>query len=202
MTDFYSKLKFDTVDTVDTVNQHSTVAKMLQAFMSAITLSVLVFLFLSIFFVTYVSKVENEIFRDEVNQVLNEFQRVTENVESNVPYHTPQPLAVSELQVSDEEMSAWSDRNSKIIIESFKLVAIVFGSMVVLNVIIKLAFPQYISWMTVFSIVTRALVYLCFIGAAEFLFLRVVSSKYRTISTVEVKQKVFKKCAQVLSYVQ
>lgn len=198
----YSNLKFEKLDSIENTEKRSPVAKVLEAFMSAITLSVFVFLFLSIFFVTYVSKVENQIFRDEVNQVLNEFQRVTDKVESNIPYHTASPVSVSEIQVSDDEMNAWSDRNQKIIIESFKLVGIVFGSMIVLNVLIKLAFPQYISWMTVLRIVARAFLYLCFIGAAEFLFLRVVSSQYRTISTVEVKQKVFKKCADVLSRVE
>lgn len=180
----------------------SGVAKLLESILSAVTLSVLVFLFLSIFFVTYVNKVENQIFRDEVDQVLTEFERVADKVETNLPYHTPQPILVSSTQVSDEEMKAWSQRNTNTMIDAFKLVAIVFGSMIFFNVVIKFAFPQYISWMSLFDISIRALVYLTFIGFVEFLFLRLVSSQYRTISTLEVKQKVLKKCSDVLSTVQ
>ena len=170
---------------------------------SAITLGTLVFFFLTTFFFVYVSEVENEIFRDEVNTMLDEVQRVSDTVNANLNIDSKRPrrtISTNEMRSNPDDVQRWKKRNDEVKANAIQLCLFVLGGLVVCTAISAYFLPEGQRFKLLGTVWLRALLYLTFIGTLEWLFLSIVTSQFKTVAIVQLKQKVMKKVSEVMSF--
>lgn len=149
---------------------------------SAVVLSTLVFIFLTVFFYTYVKTVENDVFKIEVNEVFNIFFK------SNYSKTFFQKDEKNDQQSNENEIKKWEERNNNLIKDSIYLAMYVFFACLLIC-----GFLWWWKGISLDEIWLTSLIYLIFIGLTEFLFLTLITREYRTISAVEIKNKVLSK---------
>lgn len=174
-----------------TLDPESWTGKIVNLVMSACTLSVLVFVFLTIFFFTYVRTVERDIFRNEVGRVIDNVKesRDAANQYLGIPSRAPKTINV---KVYPDDVKKWEQKNHDTLMSSITLCAIVFGALILLTGVM-----YYFFCIDLMHIWGRALLYLVFIGLVEYMFLALVTSQFMTVSAVETKQKLLVKLSQV-----
>ena len=147
---------------------------------SAVVLSALVFTFLAVFFYTYVSKVERDVFETELVSTFDSLSidpKTTRFILESIP------SADTESEKLQRENREWKQRNQTIENDSWYLVSIVFGSCIVFSILMSLLFK-----FSIFQLWVRSLIYLTFIGLTEFMFLLLVTREYSSVSPVRVKR--------------
>lgn len=151
---------------------------------SAVVLSVLVFTFLAVFFYTYVTRVEQEVFDASLVNVFDRLDvdpNVTRVVLDTIP--TDQPL--------DEGATlGWQRRNKVIETDTWVTVSLCLLTAFLFSFGMSLFLPSMIVWKQVWL---RALFFLVFIALTEWMFLNLVTRAYETVSAVEVKRIISKK---------
>lgn len=163
----------------------------------AITLGVLVFFFLTTFFFLYVSRVEKSIFENEVTSVLDELQQVSDSAHSmsSLPAQTIRP---DQLVVDGDAIQKWREGNESVKRRATTLCLYVLAGLVVVTLVAAYLLPAGQRLSILGGVWLRALVYLTFIGLIEWLFLTIVTSQFKIISVVQIKQDLMKKVADAV----
>lgn len=197
----YTPLIHGGLGTYDTLDTNKV--KLNIGIISAITLGTLVFFFLTTFFFVYVSDVENEIFRDEVSAILDEVQRVSDTVDKTFNKEGKRvrlPIPTNELRSNPEDVKNWKQRNDEVRSSAIQLCLLVLGGLLLCTAISAYFLPEGQRLELLGKVWLRALLYLTFIGTLEWLFLNIVTSQFKTVAIVKLKQKLMMRVQEVMTY--
>lgn len=166
----------------------------------ALIQSFLVFVFLTIFFFTYVSSVEKEEFDSQLNGIVDDlFNQYHDSIEKIVPKNQGMKLAYKTLlygiiDSTQESIEEQTQKDKQEVIDGNKVV--VRNSIIMIGIYISLTlFILYLLYrwgfeMDIKSNLKEGIFILFFIFIVEFVFLNVIARNYISGNANDVKKKI------------
>ena len=158
---------------------------------------VLIFIFLTVFFFTYVNVIEKQAFQTQMNLVVDSIFQDDINISDYAPngdkdlatviidgsLELAKKNAIKNLQSDDDDINK---QNKQIENNAFMIVGIVSGSFIVFAIVMYFL-KKTISFKIHF---TEAIIGLIFIGLTELFFLNIITKKYYSVDTNQIKYRI------------
>jgi hypothetical protein len=138
--------------------------------------------FISIFFFTYASKVEEEIVKNQAKIMVNDIMQVV-----NPSLNDTAKKMIMEYTLADmsEEDKAVLESNEKLINSGYSILIIVFLVTQVVGLILAIYFNY-----DYFNIILVNVIILVFVGLTEYIFLNMIGASYVSVDTNYIKWKI------------
>jgi len=143
-------------------------------------------IFLGIFYFTYASKIENEILKIQIKNLVDSFTNDLNKIHirniNAVLYKAINGLKVPDMSEEDKKVN---DSNKKLMIKSMK----VFG-IIALFCIVFITSMFFIYKIELKSILITNCIILVFVGITEMFFLNMVAKRYNSLDTNTIKKTI------------
>ena len=148
--------------------------------------------FISIFFFTYASKVEEQIVKNQAKIMVND---IMQSVNPSLNDITKKIIMEYTLADMSEEDNVVLDNNNKLINSGYSILIIVFIVTQVLGLILAIYFNH-----NYFHIILINIIILVFVGLTEYIFLNLIGASYISVDTNFIKWKILTSIQNKLGY--
>jgi len=162
---------------------------------SAITMAIIfVASFLVIFFFTYAAKIEEQVVKNQVNFIIQDFIKPFKIFTSTPQTTDTMKLFLNSISLPnmDEEDKKVAEHNKEVLMGSLKII----GSSFIVVMIILYYMSKHFNF-SFGKILKENLIIICFVGLTEFMFLTYLGSKYISADPNFVKKTLINKLMQI-----